>query len=76
MKNTQIIRMDDMPNGFESWHAIYPVYLNSCRTVKNGRRIPLENAVENPTVSEIIDAMTTLGFSLNKDMMKESKVWY
>jgi len=66
--------MDGLPSGSHHWNSIYPVYLNSARSVKNGRRIPTQMAVQNPTVAEIIDAMTTLGFALDKDMIKEDKV--
>uniref|UniRef100_F6UVZ1 Signal recognition particle 19 kDa protein n=1 Tax=Xenopus tropicalis TaxID=8364 RepID=F6UVZ1_XENTR len=35
--------------------CIYPAYLNSKKTIAEGRRIPIEKAVQNPTCSEIAD---------------------
>eukprot|EP00271_Cylindrocystis_brebissonii_P023398 TRINITY_DN9687_c0_g1_i1.p1 TRINITY_DN9687_c0_g1~~TRINITY_DN9687_c0_g1_i1.p1 ORF type:complete len:154 (-),score=26.40 TRINITY_DN9687_c0_g1_i1:822-1283(-) len=35
------------------WVCVYPVYLNSKRTVAQGRRIVLSSAVENPTLAEL-----------------------
>ncbi|KAL5291006.1 SRP19 family protein [Megaselia abdita] len=43
----------------ERWVAIYPAYINSKKTRQDGRRIPLEQCVENPTYSEIRDVLTT-----------------
>ncbi|KAM9331321.1 signal recognition particle 19 kDa protein isoform 1-T2 [Gastrophryne carolinensis] len=35
--------------------CIYPAYINSKKTIAEGRRIPVEKAVQNPTCSEIAD---------------------
>ncbi|OCT98538.1 signal recognition particle 19 kDa protein [Xenopus laevis] len=35
--------------------CIYPAYLNSKKTIGEGRRIPVEKAVQNPTCLEIAD---------------------
>ncbi|XP_053320244.1 signal recognition particle 19 kDa protein [Spea bombifrons] len=35
--------------------CIYPAYINNKKTVAEGRRIPIEKAVQNPTCSEIAD---------------------
>ncbi|KAG8456308.1 hypothetical protein GDO86_002190 [Hymenochirus boettgeri] len=35
--------------------CIYPAYINSKKTIAEGRRIPIEKAVQNPTCSEIAD---------------------
>ncbi|KAK9794928.1 hypothetical protein WJX73_010067 [Symbiochloris irregularis] len=36
---------------------IYPAYINSKRTVAQGRRIPKEKACEDPTAPEIVDCV-------------------
>eukprot|EP00741_Cyanophora_paradoxa_P000402 tig00000404_g393.t1 len=35
--------------------TIYPIYVNSKKTVAEGRRIAAEKGVENPTVQEVAD---------------------
>jgi len=37
----------------ERWICIYPAYLNSTKSLKDGRRIPKEKAVDTPTYEEI-----------------------
>ncbi|XP_060569228.1 signal recognition particle 19 kDa protein-like [Ruditapes philippinarum] len=39
----------------ERWVCVYPAYINSKKTVKEGRRIPKDKAVENPSYIEIRD---------------------
>lgn len=43
---------------------MYPAYINSKKTVAEGRRIPIEKAVENPTVSEIHDVCVVAGLNV------------
>ena len=42
--------------------CIYPIYLNSKRTIPQGRRLPLRYCVEHPTLPEIKDVLEHLGF--------------
>lgn len=35
--------------------CLYPAYINNKKTIAEGRRIPVEKAVQNPTCSEIAD---------------------
>ncbi|KAL6270172.1 hypothetical protein ACE6H2_027083 [Prunus campanulata] len=44
----------DLPN-IKRWVVIYPVYINSKKTVAEGRRISVEKACESPTCAEIGD---------------------
>jgi signal recognition particle subunit SRP19 len=41
--------------------VIYPSYLDSSKTLKQGRRIGKEHAVDTPTVSDISQALQSLG---------------
>ncbi|KAG7362976.1 signal recognition particle SRP19 [Nitzschia inconspicua] len=41
--------------------VIYPSYLDSTKTIKQGRRIGKEHAVDTPTVSDISQALQSLG---------------
>ena len=66
--------IEDLPEGYEKWQSIYPVYLNSSRSLKEGRRLPLAKAVKNPTAAEIFEAMNEMGFTDN-NIRKESKVY-
>ncbi|KAJ7540496.1 hypothetical protein O6H91_10G018300 [Diphasiastrum complanatum] len=42
------------------WVVIYPIYINSKKTVAEGRRIAISNACENPTCLEIADCCSFL----------------
>lgn len=42
------------------WVIIYPVYINSKKTLAEGRRIGVSQACENPTPAEIGDCCTHL----------------
>ncbi|XP_076438856.1 signal recognition particle 19 kDa protein-like [Babylonia areolata] len=48
----------------ERWICIYPAYINSRKTVKEGRRIPKEKAVDNPSYTEIRDVCAAAGMVL------------
>ncbi|XP_045140949.1 signal recognition particle 19 kDa protein isoform X3 [Echinops telfairi] len=56
--------------------CIYPAYLNNKKTLAEGRRIPVNKAVENPTASEIQDVCLAVGLnvSLEKNKMY-SREW-
>lgn len=43
--------------------VIYPAYLDSKASRKEGRRIPLQLAVPSPTIREIVDACMRLGLN-------------
>jgi len=62
------------PAGYASWQSIYPSYINSKRSVKSGRRLSRESAVENPTIDEIVAALMQIGFKNEENMLKEDKV--
>ncbi|XWS18726.1 hypothetical protein CRYUN_Cryun32bG0069300 [Craigia yunnanensis] len=44
----------------KKWVVFYPVYINSKKTVAEGRRISLTKACENPTCAEISDCCSHL----------------
>lgn len=62
------------------WICIYPAYLNSKKTLAQGRRLPRAQCVENPTHQEIRDVLLTAGLHVgveNKLYPRErSKVIY
>lgn len=45
------------------WIVIYPTYLDSKKSLQQGRKIPKELAVENPTAAEIMDVLTATGLN-------------
>ncbi|XP_063533519.1 signal recognition particle 19 kDa protein [Cydia strobilella] len=45
----------------ERWICIYPAYLNSKKTLAQGRRLPKSSCVENPTHQEIRDVLVATG---------------
>jgi signal recognition particle subunit SRP19 len=44
------------------WVVLYPAYIDAKKTLAEGRRIPKEKAVENPTLQEIQQVLTQLQF--------------
>ncbi|KAF5753461.1 putative signal recognition particle, SRP19 subunit [Helianthus annuus] len=47
--------MDGGTTNFKAWNILYPVYINSKKTIAEGRRISASKACENPTALEIGD---------------------
>jgi signal recognition particle subunit SRP19 len=52
------------------WVCIYPVYLNSKRTVAQGRQVLLKNGIENPTCQEIRDVLTSANIPCELEITK------
>nr|CAD1838178.1 unnamed protein product [Ananas comosus var. bracteatus] len=52
--------MDEELRNIKKWIIIYPVYVNSKKTIAEGRRISAANACENPTCIEISDCCAHL----------------
>ena len=50
-----IIAKNVQESCFSRWVCVYPAYLNSRKTVQQGRRISKSRAIENPTCPEIKD---------------------
>uniref|UniRef100_A0A6G5A0I8 Putative signal recognition particle subunit srp19 n=1 Tax=Rhipicephalus microplus TaxID=6941 RepID=A0A6G5A0I8_RHIMP len=46
------------------WVCIYPAYINSKKTLAEGRRLPKSQCVENPTYQEIRDVLDATGFKV------------
>lgn len=49
---------------FSRWICIYPAYINSKKTLAQGRKLPKESCVENPTHQEIRDVLITTGLKV------------
>ncbi|MFC6726680.1 signal recognition particle subunit SRP19 [Halobium palmae] len=43
-------------------NVIYPAYIDADLTRRKGRRVPLDDAVEDPTVDEIAKAVQQVGY--------------
>ncbi|XP_074851324.1 signal recognition particle 19 kDa protein [Carettochelys insculpta] len=52
------------PADKERFICIYPAYLNNKKTIAEGRRIPIDKAVENPTSTEIQDVCAAAGLNV------------
>ncbi|KAK1591376.1 hypothetical protein Q3G72_006693 [Acer saccharum] len=52
--------MDGEIANIKKWIVIYPVYINSKKTIVEGRRISTSKACENPTCAEIGDCCSYL----------------
>jgi signal recognition particle subunit SRP19 len=54
----------------KSWQCIYPIYLDSTKTVSQGRRISKSKCVESPTAKEIYDICRHLKIKCYLEMDK------
>ncbi|KAM6985912.1 signal recognition particle 19 kDa protein isoform 2-T2 [Aplochiton taeniatus] len=66
--------LSENPAAQERFICIYPAYVNSKKTLVEGRRIPCEKAVENPTCAEMKDVLTAAGVNViveNKMYVRE-----
>ncbi|XP_014806979.1 PREDICTED: signal recognition particle 19 kDa protein [Calidris pugnax] len=60
------------PADKERFICIYPAYLNNKKTIAEGRRIPIDKAVENPTSTEIQDVCAAVGFNV---LLEKNKMY-
>ncbi|XP_054003376.1 signal recognition particle 19 kDa protein [Hylaeus anthracinus] len=49
---------------YKRWICIYPVYINSKRTLAGGRKLAKDKCVDNPTDQEILDVLVAAGFDV------------
>ncbi|XP_051114599.1 signal recognition particle 19 kDa protein-like isoform X1 [Andrographis paniculata] len=52
--------MDADVKNIKKWIVLYPIYINTKKTLAEGRRINASKACENPTCAEIYDCCTHL----------------
>ncbi|XP_060943107.1 signal recognition particle 19 kDa protein [Limanda limanda] len=55
--------------------CLYPVYINNKKTLAEGRRIPAEKAVENPSCTEIRDVLTAAGMNVYMENKMHPREW-
>nr|ACI67725.1 Signal recognition particle 19 kDa protein [Salmo salar]ADM16240.1 Signal recognition particle 19 kDa protein [Salmo salar] len=67
--------LSDNPAEKERFICIYPSYVNSKKTLAEGRRMPAEKAVENPTCAEIRDVLTAAGANVLVENKMYSREW-
>uniref|UniRef100_A0A671KGY4 Signal recognition particle 19 kDa protein n=1 Tax=Sinocyclocheilus anshuiensis TaxID=1608454 RepID=A0A671KGY4_9TELE len=63
------------PADKERFMCIYPAYINSKKTLAEGRRIPAEKAVENPSCAEIRDVLTAAGLNVLLENKMYPREW-
>ena len=51
------------------WIIIYPNYLNSKKTIVEGRKVPVSKGAENPQLMEIADICKHLGFNVKLEVV-------
>ncbi|VDN01810.1 unnamed protein product [Thelazia callipaeda] len=52
------------------WISIYPLYMNSRKTLAQGRRLSKKKAVDSPTSQEIFDILTNVGMKAKIEKQK------
>ncbi|GBF89250.1 hypothetical protein Rsub_02127 [Raphidocelis subcapitata] len=55
---------------------LYPAYINSKRTVSQGRRIPADKACEDPSVREIFDCCQHLKLPVDVEDKQYPRDWW
>lgn len=53
--------MSSAPTEQDRWVKIYPIYIDSTKTVAQGRKLAKESAVPKPTLAELTTAAQKLG---------------
>lgn len=69
--NTQVQFSAFFNKNLHNWIMIYPLYLNSKKSISKGRLIPFSRCVDNPTSKEIANVLTSGGFHI---MLEDKKV--
>lgn len=54
-------RQQTLPKGAERWTMVYPVYVNSLKSVSDGRKVPKSLAVPSPAAVYLAEAAKALG---------------
>jgi len=55
---------------------IWPIYIDSQASIKEGRKIPMKYAVKNPRVDEIVEAARVLGLDPIVEEKKYPRSWW
>ncbi|TRY96756.1 hypothetical protein DNTS_014484 [Danionella cerebrum] len=63
------------PADKERFLCLYPAYINSKKTLAEGRRIPAEKAVENPSCAEIRDVLSAAGLNVLVENKMYPREW-
>ncbi|XP_059358878.1 signal recognition particle 19 kDa protein [Carassius carassius] len=63
------------PADKERFVCVYPAYINSKKTIAEGRRIAAEKAVENPSCAEIRDVLTAAGLNVLVENKMYPREW-
>ncbi|AWP07711.1 putative signal recognition particle 19 kDa protein isoform 2 [Scophthalmus maximus] len=63
------------PADKERFICLYPIYINSKKTLAEGRRVPTEKAVENPSCAEIQSVLTAAGMNVYVEDKMHPKEW-
>uniref|UniRef100_A0A1Y1MPL5 Signal recognition particle 19 kDa protein n=2 Tax=Photinus pyralis TaxID=7054 RepID=A0A1Y1MPL5_PHOPY len=64
IKGSSPYTLDSKHSDKERWICIYPAYINSKKTLAQGRKIAKEKCVENPTHQEMRDVLVAAGLKI------------
>jgi signal recognition particle subunit SRP19 len=54
----------------KKWNIVYPIYLNSNKTVQAGRRLPKSQSCEDPTALELCEICRAIGLPFKFEHQK------
>eukprot|EP01088_Endostelium_zonatum_P002032 TRINITY_DN12456_c0_g1_i1.p1 TRINITY_DN12456_c0_g1~~TRINITY_DN12456_c0_g1_i1.p1 ORF type:complete len:154 (-),score=36.44 TRINITY_DN12456_c0_g1_i1:57-518(-) len=64
-----------IPPEKKKWKIVYPLYINSKRTLANGRRIPKGKCVDNPRAQDVYAACQLLGYECVLEQKSHPQEW-
>nr|XP_040052087.1 signal recognition particle 19 kDa protein [Gasterosteus aculeatus aculeatus] len=67
--------LTENPADKDRFICVYPIYINSKKTLAEGRRIPAEKAVENPSCAEIRDVLMAAGLNVYVENKMHPREW-
>lgn len=70
LRTVNIAHKSEMPEHMKTWTQLYPVYFDSKKTRRQGRRVDAIYAVKNPLAVTISDACVSLGLSPALELTK------
>lgn len=64
------VARNEVPEEMKDWKVIYPCYFDKRRSVKEGRRVPTDMAVDNPLAITLAEACDSLGYQSSVELVK------
>lgn len=64
------VAKNEVPEEMKDWKVIYPCYFDKRRSLKEGRRVPADMAVNDPLAITLAEACESLGYQVSVELVK------